>query len=68
MKKIAILFPSLILASNIQTIEFKGLIHLSPLTAKSLITIRENEEYDIDALKPNTTLKDGKYIIKKKLK
>jgi len=47
MKKIAILFPSLILASNIQTIEFKDLIHLSPLTAKSLITIRENEEYDI---------------------
>ena len=47
MKKIAILFPSLILASNIQTIEFKGLIHLSPLTAKSLITIRENEEYNI---------------------
>ena len=42
-------------------------IDICPICGFNVKEYKENEEYDIDALKPNTTLKDGKYIIKKKL-
>ena len=47
MKKIIWFLPALILAQNIDKIEYKGLIHLSPQTANALIKITPQSEYDL---------------------
>ncbi len=47
MKKIALFLP-IFLFANIDKIEFDGLLHLSPLTAKSIIDIKEGDKFDIE--------------------
>jgi outer membrane protein insertion porin family len=45
MKKALILFPLLLLA-NIDKIEYKGLIHISPVTANSIINVNIGDEFN----------------------
>ena len=49
MKKALILFPLLLLA-NIDKIEYKGLIHISPITANSIININVGDEFNIEKI------------------
>jgi outer membrane protein insertion porin family len=46
MKKIIIFAPFLLFA-NIDKIEYKGLIHISPVTANTLITIHKGDKFDL---------------------
>jgi outer membrane protein insertion porin family len=46
MKKIIVLVPFLLFA-NIDKIEYKGLIHISPISANSIITIHKGDEFNI---------------------
>jgi len=50
MKKAIYFMPLLILANQIQNINFKGLIHISPVTAKSIIKITKGSEYNLSAI------------------
>ena len=45
MKKILILFPLFLLA-NIDKIEYKGLIHISPVTANTIIKINKGDSFN----------------------
>ena len=47
MKKIIFLLPALMLAQNIKQIKYKGLIHLSPQTANTLIKITPDSELNL---------------------
>jgi len=47
MKKILYFLPILIFADTINKIEYKGLIHLSPQTANTIIKITPHSEFDI---------------------
>ena len=47
MKKAIYFMPILLIANQIQQIDFKGLIHISPVTAKSLIQITPGNEYNL---------------------
>jgi outer membrane protein insertion porin family len=46
MKKIIAFFPFLLFA-NVDKIEYKGLIHISPITANTIISIHEGDEFDL---------------------
>jgi outer membrane protein insertion porin family len=46
MKKILVFVPFLLFA-NIDKIEYKGLIHISPISANTIITIHKGDEFDI---------------------
>jgi outer membrane protein insertion porin family len=46
-KPIFLLLPLFLLASDIKEIKYKGLIHISPISANALIKITPNSEYDI---------------------
>ncbi|GAX87656.1 outer membrane protein insertion porin family [Lebetimonas natsushimae] len=46
MKKIITFIPFILLA-NINQIEYKGLIHISPITANTIITIHKGDELDL---------------------
>jgi outer membrane protein insertion porin family len=46
MKK-AIVFAPFLLFANINDIEYKGLIHISHVTANTIITIHKGDEFDI---------------------
>jgi outer membrane protein insertion porin family len=48
MKKSALLIlPLFLLAADIKEIKYKGLIHISPISANALIKVTPNSEYDI---------------------
>jgi outer membrane protein insertion porin family len=46
MKKIIAFVPFLLLA-NINQIDYQGLIHISPITANTIITIHKGDEFDV---------------------
>jgi outer membrane protein insertion porin family len=46
MKKIAFFIP-LLLFANVENIEYKGLIHISPITANTIISIHKGDKFDI---------------------
>ena len=46
MKKTLLLLPLMLLA-QINKIEYKGLVHISPVTANSIIKINRGENFDI---------------------
>ncbi|NPA11843.1 MAG: outer membrane protein assembly factor BamA [Epsilonproteobacteria bacterium] len=50
MKKAIIFFPLLALALTIQNIEYKGLIHISPISANAIIDIKKGDEFDIEKI------------------
>ena len=50
MKKAIYLIPLIVFANKIENINFKGLIHISPVTAKSIIKITPNSEYNLSAI------------------
>ncbi|QCT94110.1 outer membrane protein assembly factor BamA [Caminibacter mediatlanticus TB-2] len=50
MKKILFLLPILIFASEIKEIKYKGLIHISPVSANAIINITPNSKYDINKI------------------
>ena len=50
MKKFILLLPALILAQNVSEIKYKGLIHLSPQSANTIIKITPNSEFDIEKI------------------
>ena len=47
MKKFIYFLPAVILAQNITQINYKGLIHISPVSANAIIKITPNSDYDI---------------------
>ena len=47
MKKIILASIPFILFANVENINFKGLIHISPVTAKSIIDIHQGDEFNI---------------------
>ena len=47
MRKVIYFLPTLLLAQTIDNIEYKGLIHLSPQSANTLIKIRPHSEFDL---------------------
>ncbi len=49
MKKSLLLFPIILLA-QIDKIEYKGLLHISPVTANSLIDIKKGDDFDIEKI------------------
>jgi outer membrane protein insertion porin family len=46
-KYIMLLLPLFVFASQIKKIEYKGLIHISPISANAIIGITPNSQYDI---------------------
>ena len=50
MKRFILLLPALILAQNISEIKYKGLIHLSPESANTIIKITPNSKLDIEKI------------------
>jgi outer membrane protein insertion porin family len=46
-KSILFLIPALLLASEIKQIKYKGLIHISPLSANAIIKITPNSQYNL---------------------
>ena len=46
-KPIFLLLPLFLLAADIKEIKYQGLIHISPISANTLIKITPNSEYDI---------------------
>ena len=49
MKKTLLLFP-LILFAQIDKIEYKGLLHISPITANSIIKIHKNDNFNVEKI------------------
>ena len=49
MKKVVLFLP-LILFAQIDKIEYKGLLHISPVTANSLIYINKGDDFDIEKI------------------
>ena len=47
MKKFIFFLPAVILAQNINQIDYKGLIHISPVSANAIIKLTPNSNYDI---------------------
>ena len=47
MKKFIYFLPAIILAQNINQINYKGLIHISPVSANAIIKINPNSAYNI---------------------
>jgi len=50
MKRVILTAIPFILFANVQNIDFKGLIHISPVTAKSIISIHQGDEFDISKI------------------
>ncbi|WP_456469780.1 outer membrane protein assembly factor BamA [Caminibacter sp.] len=50
MKKFMFLIPMLIFAQDIEKIEYKGLIHISPLSANAIIKTTPHSTYDIEKI------------------
>ncbi|WP_457563877.1 POTRA domain-containing protein, partial [Caminibacter pacificus] len=51
MKRILIfLLPIIIFAQTITKIEYKGLIHISPITASTITQITPNSQFDIEKI------------------
>ena len=50
MKRVILTSIPFILFANVQNIDFKGLIHISPVTAKSIISIHQGDEFNMDKL------------------
>ena len=49
-KYIIFLLPLFIFAATIKKIEYKGLIHISPISANAIINITPNSQYDIEKI------------------
>jgi len=47
MKKFVYFLPIILMAENITSINYKGLIHISPITANTIIKVTPNSEYNI---------------------
>ena len=50
MKKFIYFLPAVILAQNIKQINYTGLIHISPVSANTIIKITPNSEYNINKI------------------
>ena len=50
MKKFIYFLPAVILAQNITQIDYKGLIHISPVSANAIIKITPNSDYNIQKI------------------
>jgi len=50
MKKIILISIPFLVFANIENINFKGLIHISPVTAKSIIAIHKGDKFDISKI------------------
>ena len=50
MKKFIYFLPAVILAQNINQIHYKGLIHISPVSANAIIKINPNSAYNIQKI------------------
>jgi len=49
MKKLLLILPTLLLA-NIEKIEYKGLLHISPISANNIIKIKIGDEFNIEKI------------------
>ena len=50
MKKLIFILPLIVFASEIKDIKYKGLIHLSPISANAIINISPNSKYNIEKI------------------
>ncbi len=49
-KSIFLILPLFLLASDIKDIKYKGLIHISPISANAIIKVSPNSKYDIEKI------------------